>query len=73
METDKKNQRDWAANSDNRQDTGLPSRITNLMAMAIQKTGNQKLGHYIKKDNKNDCSDLIKEYCNDFLLKMETY
>lgn len=42
------------------------------MAMTKQNTSNPKLGHYIKKPSKNDCPDLIKEYCNDFLLEMET-
>ena len=73
MEIDKKNQRDWAENQENRQDTGLPSRTTNLMAMARQNTNNPKLGHYIKKASKNHCPDLTKEYCNDFPLEMETH
>lgn len=73
IDSDKKKQRDWAEISENSTDTGLPSTSTNLIAMARQNTSNPKLGHYIKKANKNDCPDLIKEYCNNFLLEMETH
>lgn len=72
IDTDKKKQRDWAEIQENREDTGLPS-TTNLIAMARQNASNPKLGHYIKKANKNNCPDLIKEYCNNFLLEMETH
>lgn len=69
----KRNKRDWAGIEEKTEDIDLPSTTTNLVAMARQNLSNPKLGHYIKKANKNDCSDLIKEYCNNFLLEMETH